>query len=388
MLKIHSDTAILPGRMYIGRPIKDYNPDILRQSRLSPRSSMRSSMSDFTDTTISTWNQRNHPPATEYPSVLSDRINIDRRPFQRRLEFDASNLANPGTSYADNVYRTSVTERMESLSDQLTKVLSTGAGSSHINGSLADSGIQTDNTSTSVPHIYIADAPVIKILKDAAVDTRNENNLQDLPYLPFIDDDDEVNRRTNIEKHKSMSNIPERVDEIIQEANERLTNSLNRAKSPTFVEKFRKFFADIGLVKADDEPTTSANESNANTLPKSLNSSYRTRSATPTSAEQRDASTLPKDMRFRKVRSTQTVYIRAESPPQTRNQKIQTREPLLSRKDTHVSIVKLNGRDDMTDCEESEVFIKETVFVSSIDKAEIYSTNNSGSTIIVIPPTD
>ncbi|KOB78787.1 Phosphoribosylformylglycinamidine synthase subunit PurL [Operophtera brumata] len=337
--------------MYIGRPIKDYNPDVvLRQSRLSPRSSIRSSMSDFTDTTISTWNQRNHPPATEYPSVLSDRINIDRRPFQRRIEFDISNIANPGTSYADNVYRTSVTERMESLSDQLTKVLSTGAGSSHINGSLADSGIQTDNTSTSVPHIYIADAPVVKILKDAAVDTRNENNLQDLPYLPYIDDDDEVNRRTNIEKHKSMSNIPERIDEIIPEGNERLTNSLNRAKSPTFVEKFKKFFTDIGLVKADSDPTTSTNENNANTLPKSLSSSYRTRSATP-NAEQRDASTLPKDMRFRRGRSTQTIYIRTESPLVFSDQEVQTREPLLTRKDTHVSVVKLNGSDDNSSSE-------------------------------------
>lgn len=384
--KIITDTAILTGRMYIGRPIKDYNPDMLRQSRLSPRSSVRSSVSDFTDTTISTWNQRHPLPATEYPSVLSDRVNIDRRPFQRRIEFDTANLANPGTSYADNVYRTSITERMESLSDQLTKVLSTGAGSSHINGSLADSGIQTDNTSTSVPQIYIADAPVVKILKDAAVDTRNENNLQDLPYLPYIDDDEELNKRTNIEKHKSMSNIPERIDEISQESNERLTNSLNRAKSPTFVEKFKKFFADIGLVKSDSVPTTSTNETNANTLPKSLNSSYRTRSATPT-REPRDASTLPKDMRFRKVRSTQTVYIKAESPVLTRDQEIQTREPLLTRKDTHVSVVKLNGSDDIKESD-SEVFIKETLYVRSIENAEIYSTNNSGSTIIVIPPTD
>ncbi|KAJ0170200.1 hypothetical protein K1T71_014128 [Dendrolimus kikuchii] len=306
-----------------------YNPDYLRQSRLSPKSSVRSSLSDFTDTTISTWNQRHPAIPAEYPSVLSDRLKIiDRERFAnvpRRIEFDTSNLGirEPGTSYADNVYRASIQERMESLSDQLTKVLSTGAGSSQINGSLADSGIQTDNTSTSVPQIYVTEAhnyPVVKILKDAAVDTRNENNLQD---IPFIDDeeDEKWKRRSNfLEKHKSMSNIPERIDEDSSQehSNERLTNSLNRAKSPTFVEKFKQFFVDIGLVKTESVPNTEniANaERDANTLPKSLNSSYRTRSTTPTkSLEARETATLPKDMRFRKVRSTQTVYIKQESP--------------------------------------------------------------------------
>lgn len=379
------DSSNLPGRMYIGRPITDYNPDMLRQSRLSPRSSIRSSMSDFTDTTMSTWNQRHPPLPTEYPSVLSDRLNIDRRPFQRRIEFDISNIANPGTSYADNtIYRSAIAERTESLSDQLTKVLSTGAGSSHINGSLADSGIQTDNTSTSVPQIYIAETPIVKILKDAAVDTRNENNLQDLPYLPYIDDDEEVQKRTNIDKHKSLSNIPVRIDNDLHEPNERLTNSLNRAKSPTFVEKFKKFFADIGIARSDSAPATNGIE-NGNTLPKSLNSSLRTRSTTPT--DTRDASTLPKDMRFRKVRSTQTVYIRSETPS-TKDQEIQTREPLLTRKDAHVSVVKLNGSDDLRDSEDSEVFIKETVYVRTLEKTEVYPTNKSGSTIIVIPPSD
>ncbi|XP_037295724.1 uncharacterized protein LOC115440301 isoform X2 [Manduca sexta] len=372
-----------PGRVYIGRPIKDYNPDYLRQSRLSPRSSVRSSMSDFTDTTISTWNQRHPQPPAEYPSVLSDRLKIldrDRINFQRRIEFDTSNLnvREPGTSYADNVYRTSIQDRMESLSDQLTKVLSTGAGSSHINGSLADSGIQTDNTSTSVPQIYIAEyAPTRVLKKDAAVDTRNENNQQD---IPFIDDDEEDKwrRRSNIlEKHKSMSNIPERIEEVSSQeiSPERLTNSLNRAKSPTFVEKFKKFFVDIGLVKTEIGNV----ERDTNTLPKSLNSSYRTRSVTPTtSLEPRDASTLPKDMRFRKVRSTQTVFIKQESPL--------LKETESSMK-THVSVVQLNG-DEYKD-DESEKFIKEVVYVkSSIATAEIYTTNDSGSTIIKVPPAD
>ncbi|XP_050358797.1 phosphatidylinositol 4-phosphate 5-kinase type-1 gamma isoform X6 [Nymphalis io] len=374
------------GGKVIGRPIKDYNPDYLRQVRLSPRSSVRSSLSDFTDTTISTWNQRNQIP-TEYPSVLSDRhktLDRDRLPFQRRIDFDTSNLnpREPGPSYADNVYRSSVQDRMESLSDQLTKVLSTGAGSSHINGSLADSGIQTDNASTSVPQIYVADAqtytPVVKILKDAAVDTRNEKNLQD---IPFIDDDDEEKswrRRSNLEKHKSMSNIPERIDEVSskEHSNERLSNSLNRAKSPTFVEKFKKFFMDIGFVKSDSAPDTQA----SNTLPKSLNSSYRTRSATPTTSDSREASTLPKDMRFRKVRSTQTVYIKPESPIIIRsNDDIVRKE--------HVSVVQLNGDEHINDSK-SEAFIKEVVFVKTLENAAIYSGKDSGSTIIVVPPAD
>ncbi|XP_037871119.1 phosphatidylinositol 4-phosphate 5-kinase type-1 gamma isoform X2 [Bombyx mori] len=379
-----------PGR-FIGRPIKDYNPEYLRQARLSPRSSVRSSMSDFTDTTISTWNQRHPPAPAEYPSVLSDRLKILDRDrinnYQRRIDFDTSNLTarDPGPSsafYADNAYRSNVQERMETLSEQLTKVLSTGAGSSHINGSLADSGIQTDNTSTSVPQIYVSEAnvgPPLKELRDAAVDTRNENNLQD---IPFIDDDDDVRwkRRANIEKHKSMSNIPERVEETAKElAEERLTNSLNRAKSPTFVEKFKKFFADIGLVKPEVENT----ERDANTLPKSLNSSYRTRSATPTSLETRETSTLPKDMRFRKVRSTQTVYIRQESPL-LRDREVQTPPQT---KEQHVSVVQLNG-DEHVKCEDSEKFLKEIVYIKSIDKAEIYTGKDSGSTIIVIPPAD
>ncbi|XP_047038236.1 phosphatidylinositol 4-phosphate 5-kinase type-1 alpha-like isoform X2 [Helicoverpa zea] len=370
-----------PGRIYIGRPIKDYNPDLLRQSRLSPRSSIRSSMSDFTDTTISTWNQR-HPsiqPPTEYPSVLSDRLKIDRDrlgPFPRRIEFDTSNLPrDPGTSYGNNVYRTSIQDRMESLSDQLTKVLSTGAGSSHINGSLADSGIQTDNTSTSVPQIYVEAHTNAPTKKDAAVDTRNENNLQDIPFIDDEDDENKWKRRSNIlEKHKSTSNIPARIDEVSSkdDSNERLSHSLNRAKSPTFVEKFKKFFADIGLVKAD----SSMKAENSNTLPKSLNSSYR-RSATP-SLEARETATLPKDMRFRKVRSTQTVYIKPESPVM-KDKNLQISE--------HVSVVQLNGDEHIRDSK-SELFIKEVVYVRSIEKAEIYSGKDSGSTIIVVPPAD
>lgn len=350
----------------------------MRQARLSPRSSIRSSMSDFTDTTISTWNQRHQIP-TEYPSVLSDRLKIMDRdrltlPFQRRIDFDTSNLnpRDPGPSYADNVYRSSIQDRMESLSDQLTKVLSTGAGSSHINGSLADSGIQTDNTSTSVPQIYIADqaVPVIKILKDAAVDTRNDKNLQD---IPFIDDDDEEKwkRRTNLEKHKSMSNIPERIDEVSskEHSNERLSSSLNRAKSPTFVEKFKKFFMDIGFVKADSAPQTG----DSNTLPKSHTSSYRTRSVTPTIIE-REASTLPKDMRFRKVRSTQTVYIKPESPKMSNDES------------KHVSVVRLNGDEHIQDS--SETFVKEVVYVKTLENSAIYKGKDSGSTIIIVPPAD
>ncbi|XP_026742292.1 phosphatidylinositol 4-phosphate 5-kinase type-1 gamma-like isoform X4 [Trichoplusia ni] len=376
-----------PGRIYIGRPIKDYNPDLLRQSRLSPRSSIRSSMSDFTDTTISTWNQR-HPSIqqpTEYPSVLSDRLKIIDRdrlgPFPRRIEFDTSNInRDPGTSYANNVYRASIQDRMESLSDQLTKVLSTGAGSSHINGSLADSGIQTDNTSTSVPQIYVEAHTNFPKKKDAAVDTRNENNLQDIPFIDDEDDDSRWKRRSNfLEKHKSTSNIPARIDEVNSEhSNERLTNSLNRAKSPTFVEKFKKFFVDIGLVKTESTTNNEQQPNTANTLPKSLNSSYR-RSATP-SLETRETSTLPKDMRFRKVRSTQTVYIRQESPIMN-DKSFQIKE--------HVSVVKLNGNElDIKDSD-SEKVIKEIVYVrSSIEKAEIYSTQDSGSTIIVVPPAD
>ncbi|XP_013176522.1 PREDICTED: phosphatidylinositol 4-phosphate 5-kinase type-1 gamma isoform X1 [Papilio xuthus] len=387
-----------PGRKLVGRTIKDYNPEILlrQTSRLSPRSSLRSSMSDFTDTTISTWNQKPRIPQipTEYPSVLSDRLKIIDRDrigtFQRRTDFDTSNLTSreAGPSFADNVYRSSIQDRMESLSDQLTKVLCTGAGSTHINGSLADSGIQTDNTSTSVPQIYIAEPhttfpPVIKILKDAAVDTRNENNLQD---IPFIDEDDEEKqkRRSNIlEKHKSMSNIPEKIDEVssIEHSNERLSSSLNRAKSPTFVEKFKKFFMDIGLVKTDSASISETPLREPSTLPKSLNSSYRTRSVTPIRSEAREASTLPKDMRFRKVRSTQTVYIRPESPIPIINSDVgsQTNE--------HVSVVQLNGDEHIRDSE-SERYIKEVVYVRSLDKAEIYSGNDSGSTIIIVPPAD
>ncbi|XP_059058943.1 phosphatidylinositol 4-phosphate 5-kinase type-1 alpha isoform X7 [Achroia grisella] len=366
------------GRMYIGRPIMDYNPDLMRMSRLSPKSSRRSSLSDFTDTTISTWNQRHNQVPAEYPSVLSDRLKTMDRTFPRRIDFDTSNLGarDPATSYAENVYT------MESLSDQLTKVLSTGAGSSHINGSLADSGIQTDNTSTSVPQIYV-DQPSTpaggKVYKDASVDTRNKNNLQD---IPFIDDDDDFTksprRRVVLEKHKSMSNIPERIDEVSskEQSNERLTNSLNRAKSPTFVEKFKKFFMDIGLVKTESTPNTGAN-----TLPKSMNSSYRTRSATPTELEGRDASTLPKDMRFRKARSTQTVYIKQESPiPLKRNQEIQTKE--------HVSVVQLNGDEHIKDSDTTERVIKEIVYIKTIEQAEVHTTKESGSTIIVVPPAD
>ncbi|XP_045538557.1 phosphatidylinositol 4-phosphate 5-kinase type-1 gamma isoform X3 [Papilio machaon] len=388
-----------PGRKLVGRTIKDYNPEILlrQTSRLSPRSSLRSSMSDFTDTTISTWNQKPRIPQmpTEYPSVLSDRLKIIDRDrigtFQRRIDFDTSNLTSreAGPSYADNVYRSSIQDRMESLSDQLTKVLCTGAGSTHINGSLADSGIQTDNTSTSVPQIYIAEPhtnfpPVIKILKDASVDTRNENNLQD---IPFIDDDDEekqAKRRSNIlEKHKSMSNIPEKIDEVSsrEHSNERLSSSLNRAKSPTFVEKFKKFFMDIGLVKTDSASLTETPLREPSTLPKSLNSSYRTRSVTPIRSEAREASTLPKDMRFRKVRSTQTVYFRTESPIPIIN------SDMGSQTNEHVSVVQLNGDEHIRDSE-SERYVKEVVYVRSLDKAEIYSGNDSGSTIIIVPPAD
>ncbi|XP_063391661.1 phosphatidylinositol 4-phosphate 5-kinase type-1 gamma-like [Cydia fagiglandana] len=365
-----------PGRKY-NKPIKDYNPELMK-NRLSPRSSLRSSLSDFTDTTISTWNQRHPQTPTEYPSVLSDRLkNLDRdRFFQRRIDFDTSNLnpRDPGPSYLDNVYRATVQDRMDSLSAQLTKVLSTGAGSSHINGSLADSGIQTDNTSTSVPQIYIetqVPGSPVKILKDAAVDTRNENNLQD---IPFIDDDEDLSkRRFVLEKHKSMSNIPENLED--ETVVERLSNSYNRSKSPSFIEKFKKFFTDIGLVKADSADITTET-SNPNTLPKSLNSSYRTRSVTPTrSLETREASTLPKDMRFRKVRSTQTVYIRQESPVSIKKD---------AEQQTHVSVVKLNGNES----EETEKMIRDVVYIKSIEKAEIYSTNDSGSTIIVVPPAD
>ncbi|CAH2229338.1 jg17087 [Pararge aegeria aegeria] len=378
------------GGKIIGRPIRDYNPDYLRQARMSPRSSLRSSMSDFTDTTISTWNQRHPQIPTEYPSVLSDRVkNIDRDrlPFQRRIDFDSSNLAAPGTSYADNVYRPSVHDRMETLSDQLTKVLSTGAGSSHINGSLADSGIQTDNTSTSVPQIYISDAqtytPVVKILKDAAVDTRNDNNLQDIPFIDDDDDEKSWKRRTNLEKHKSMSNIPERIDEVSsrEHSNERLSSSLNRAKSPTFVEKFKKFFMDIGLVKSDSAPDTNTNAREVNTLPKSMTSSYRTRSVTPTASENREASTLPKDMRFRKVRSTQTVYIKPESPVRIRSANEIELKP-------HVSVVQLNGDEHNIKDSDSEKFIKEVVYVKSLENAAIYQGTDSGSTIIFVPPAD
>lgn len=365
-----------PGRKY-NKPIKDYNPELMK-NRLSPKSSVRSSLSDFTDTTISTWNQRHPQIPTEYPSVLSDRLkNLDRdRFFQRRLDFDTSNLnpRDPGPSYLDNVYRATVQDRMDSLSAQLTKVLSTGAGSSHINGSLADSGIQTDNTSTSVPQIYIetqVPGSPVKILKDAAVDTRNENNLQD---IPFIDDDEDLSkRRIVLEKHKSMSNIPEHLED--ETVIERLSNSYNRSKSPSFIEKFKKFFTDIGLVKADSADITTET-SNTNTLPKSLNSSYRTRSVTPTrSLEPREASTLPKDMRFRKVRSTQTVYIRQESPVSIKKD---------AEQQTHVSVVKLNGNES----EETEKVIRDVVYIKSIEQAEIYSTNDSGSTIIVVPPAD
>lgn len=373
------------GRMYIGRPIMDYNPDLMRMSsRLSPKPSRRSSLSDFTDTTISTWNQRHNQAPAEYPSVLSDRLKTMDRTFPRRIDFDTSNLTarDPATSYGDNVYRTTLQDRVESLSDQLTKVLSTGAGSSHINGSLADSGIQTDNTSTSVPQIYVEQpyTPVGgKIYKDAAVDTRNKNNLQD---IPFIDDDDDFSKSPRrrglvLEKHKSMSNIPERIDEVSskEHSNERLTNSFNRAKSPTFVEKFKKFFVDIGLVKTESAPNTEVS-----TLPKNLNSSYRTRSATPTQLESRDASTLPKDMRFRKVRSTQTVYIKQESPLLKRDQDVQTKD--------HVSVVQLNGDEHIKDSDASERFIKEIVYIKSIEQAEVYTGKDSGSTIIVIPPAD
>ncbi|CAG9136251.1 unnamed protein product [Plutella xylostella] len=389
-----------PGRKY-NRTIKDYDPDYidLRNSKLSPRSSLRSSHSDFTDTTISTWNQRHQPSATEYPSVLSDRLKtMDRdrmnlNTFQRRLDFDSSNMVPRDACAAYNVeteFRTTKA-RMDSLTEQLNKVLSTGAGSSHINGSLADSGIQTDNTSTSVPQIYV-DAqtgfsptvltpPHVKILKDAAVDTRNENNLQD---IPFIDDEEEgfIKRRSVLEKHKSTSNIPERIEDT-EQSHERLSSSLNRAKSPTFVEKFKQFFVDIGLVRnaeANSDPDV-----RLNTLPKQStvsNPSRLVRSTTPTrSAElNREASTLPKDMRFRKVRSTQTVYIRQESPVNLRrNAQSQTNE--------HVSVIKINGEESIRDsvCEK---VIKEVVYVSTIDKAQIYTGTDSGSTIIVVPPAD
>ncbi|OWR40709.1 PIP5K59B isoform E [Danaus plexippus plexippus] len=371
----------------IGRPIKDYNPEYLK-SRLSPRSSMRSSLSDFTDTTISTWNQRHQIP-TEYPSVLSDRLKAsDRLPFPRRIDFDSSR--EPGTSYADNVYRSSIQDRMESLSDQLTKVLSTGAGSSHINGSLADSGIQTDNTSTSVPQIYIEAhtfTPAVKILKDAAVDTRNEENLQD---IPFIDEDEHKWRRRNLEKHKSMSNIPEKIDEVsLEHSSERLSSSLNRAKSPTFVEKFKKFFMDIGLVKTESIPEGVHADNTANmasTLPKNL-TSYRAKSATPNVNEARETSTLPKDMRFRKVTSAQTVYIKPDSPSPVMKLVKDAEVQMSDDKKEHVSVVKLNGDEHIKDSD-SERFIKEVVYVKSLEKAEIYSGRDSGSTIIVVPPAD
>ncbi|CAG9573692.1 unnamed protein product [Danaus chrysippus] len=371
----------------IGRPIKDYNPDYLK-SRLSPRSSMRSSLSDFTDTTISTWNQRHQLP-TEYPSVLSDRLKVgDRLPFQRRIDFDSSR--EPGTSYAENVYRSSIQDRMESLSDQLTKVLSTGAGSSHINGSLADSGIQTDNTSTSVPQIYIDThtyTPGVKILKDAAVDTRNEKNLQD---IPFIDEDDNKWKKRNLEKHKSMSNIPEKIDEVsLEHSNERLSSSLNRAKSPTFVEKFKKFFMDIGLVKTDSIPERNDIDNTitmANTLPKNL-TSYRAKSVTPNINEGRETSTLPKDMRFRKVISAQTVYIKPESPTPVMNTMKNVETQMNDDKKEHISVIKLNGDEYIQDSD-SERFIKEVVYVKTLENAEIYSGRDSGSTIIVVPPAD
>lgn len=381
-----------PGRIYIGRPIKDYNPDLMRQSKLSPRSSLRSSMSDFTDTTISTWNLRHPKSPTEYPSVLSDRLKIIDRDrlgtYPRRIEIDTSNInRDPSTSYANTIYRSKLQDRMESLSEQLTKVLSTGAGSSHINGSLADSGIQTDNTSTSVPQIYVEHHTSYPQKKDAAVDTRNENNLQDIPFIDDEDEDGRWKRRSNIlEKHKSTSNIPERIDEVSskEQSNERLTNSLNRAKSPTFVEKFKKFFVDIGLVtKAEDTLDAPIVEA-SNTLPKSLNSSYR-RSATPT-LEPRETSTLPKDMRFRKVRSTQTVYIKPESPtfkeestPFMKDISVQAKE--------YVSVVQLNGNEHIKDSE-SERFVKEVVYVRTLDQAEVYSGTHGGSTIIVVPPAD
>lgn len=382
-------------------------------------------MSDFTDTTISTWNQRHPPQTPEYPSVLSDRFKIiDRdRTFPRRIDFDTSNLMprDPCTSYAETVYRSAIHDRMESISDQLTKVLSTGAGSSHINGSLADSGIQTDNTSTSVPQIYVADAQTytlnLKILKDAAVDTRNENNLQDIPFIDDDDDEKFLKKRSNIpEKHKSMSNIPEKIDEVSSKEHsmERLSSSFNRAKSPSFIEKFKKFFSDIGIVKSESTPNTHNDDITLNTLPKSATSSnYKTR--TLPSVEVRDSSTLPKDMRFRKVRSTQTVYIKPNSPVLSRDQEIQTNE--------HVSVVKVNGDEYIKDSKseralkgtESEKFIKATelervvkgtksdramkqtesegivkdiVYIQSIGSSEIYKGKDSGSTIIVVPPAD
>lgn len=373
-------------------------------------------MSDFTDTTISTWNQRHPPPTTEYPSVLSDRFKvIDReRTFPRRIDFDTSNLnpRDPCTSYADTVYRSAIHERMESISDQLTKVLSTGAGSSHINGSLADSGIQTDNTSTSVPQIYVADAQTytlnLKILKDASVDTRNENNLQDIPFIDDDDDEKYLKRLSNIpEKHKSMSNIPEKIDEVSSKEHsiERLSSSFNRAKSPSFVEKFKKFFTDIGIVKSESSPSTNQDNITLNTLPKSSSpSNYTTSTITP--IEARDSSTLPKDMRFRKVRSTQTVYIKSNSPVLSRDQEIQTNE--------HVSVVKVNGEEHIKDSDserpmkgivskkiintaeldrvlketESEKLVKDIVYIRSIGSSEIYKGKDSGSTIIVVPPAD
>lgn len=383
---ISNEGTCTAGRIYGGRPIKDYNADYMRQesSKLSPKSSMRSSLSDFTDTTVSTWNQRHQPPTAEYPSVLSDRLKIDRieriNTFQRRLDYDTSNLnpRDPGPSFLDNNYRTERQIYMESLSDQLTKVLSTGAGSSHINGSLADSGIQTDNTSTSVPQIYVADASnttqvvfAPKILKDAAVDTRNENNLQD---IPFIDDEDEEKskRRPPLnEKHKSMSNIPERIEEISskEQSNERLSSSYNRAKSPTFVERFKKFFSDIGFVRASD----TAINTNSNTFPKTLQDSYRqthARSESPIRTEARESSTLPKDMRFRKAKSSQTVFIKHSSP---------------ANKD-HVSVVQINGNEKDNDSS-SETFIKEVVYIKSIE-SNVYPSKETGSTIIVVPPPD
>lgn len=360
-------------------------------------------MSDFTDTTISTWNQRHPPPTAEYPSVLSDRYRIIDRErinsIQRRLDFDTSNLMprDPGPSYMDHNYR--LQERLTSLSDQLTKVLTTGTGSSHINGSLADSGIQTDNPSTSVPHIYVSETqphttPVVfsptptKILRDASVDTRNENNLQD---IPFIDDDDDESkikkRRTNLlEKHKSTSNIPEKIDEVSskEHSNERLSSSYNRAKSPTFVEKFKQFFKDIGLVRNSDNDVT-IDDRETNTLPKTQHGSHRqqahARSVSPNRTDtSRETSTLPKDMRFRKVQSSQTVYIRQESP-------LIGKKLADSAKMDHVSVVQVNGEETIDDSS-SEQFIKEIVYVKSIEQAKIYASRDSGSTIIVVPPAD
>lgn len=268
---------------------------------------------------------------------------------------------------------------MESLSDQLTKVLSAGAGSSHINGSLADSGIQTDNNSTSVPQIYVADTTPVytPTKKDAAVGTRNKNNLQDIPFIDDEDDEAKFNRKKLLnEKHKSMSNIPERIEEVSskEQSNERLSSSYNRARSPTFVERFKKFFADIGLVRSSD---TDVNK-DVNTLPKSLHGSYReahSHSESPLRIDSRDASTLPKDMRFRKVQSSQTVYIRPDSPS------------VQSQTNQHVSVVQVNGDEKISDSS-SEKIVKDVVYVKSLEHAKIYAGKDSGSTIIVVPPGD